>query len=190
MTSTIVKRILLTPIIFTTLAGCGEDVPDSAVATSPIRINEVNPDNEVYQDMVGDTDDWIELYNDSDADVPLENYYISDSSSKRFKDQFVAETVIKAHDVLLVWADGELTQNSYRSPHVSFKLSDTGEGVWLSDPDGYLVDKIEFIKMPVNPTGGQWTSYARYPNGTGDWMWCTESTPDELNGDACQGTLL
>lgn len=179
---------LLLPALLATSIGCGEE---QVVRTStPIRINEVNPDNPVYQDMVGDTDDWIELYNPTGVDFLLEGYYISDSAKYQFKDQFVAETVIPANGVLLVWADAQPKQSSARSPHTTFKLSATGEGVWLSNPDGYVVDKVDFGKMPLNPSGGEWTSLARLPDGIGQFSWCTESTPDELNGSACAGQIL
>ncbi|HEY5961233.1 MAG TPA: lamin tail domain-containing protein [Polyangiaceae bacterium] len=187
--STINSRwALLLPAILLSAIGCGEE---PVVRTStPIRINEVNPANPVYQDMVGDTDDWIELYNPTDAEFQLEGYYISDSAGKRFKDQFVAGTVIPAKGVLLVWADAEPEQSSVRAPHTTFKLSSSGEGVWLSNPDGYVIDRVDFGSMPVNPSGGEWTSLARFPDGTGPFSWCTESSADELNGSKCIGQTL
>jgi hypothetical protein len=175
-------------VLLASLVGCGEE--PVVRRSTPIRINELNPDNPVYQDMVGDTDDWIELYNPTDEEFQLEGSYISDSANKRFKDQFIAGTVIPANGVLLVWADAELTQSSARAPHVSFKLSATGEGVWLSNPDGYVIDSVDFGKMPMDPSGEEWTSLARFPDGAGPFVWCTESTPDELNGSGCGGEIL
>jgi hypothetical protein len=191
----IVMKHAAAPILYPLLVvfalavvGCGEE-PVARNATS-IRINEVNPANGVYQDMVGDTDDWIELYNGTDAEFNLEGYYLSDSVKKRFKDQFVAGTVVPAHGVLLVWADAQTNQSSSRSPHMSFKLSSEGEGVWFSNPEGYLVDSVEFGDMPPNDAGTEWTSLSRLPDGTGAFRWCSMSTPDELNGDACGGQSL
>jgi len=176
------------PVILFALAGCGED--PVVRKSTPIRINEVNPVNPVYQDMTGDTDDWIELYNPTDEEFQLEGYFMSDSANKRFKDQFVAGTVIPAKGVLLVWADAEINQSSARAPHMTFKLSATGEGVWLTNPDGYVVDRVDFGKMPMDPSGREWTSLARFPDGTGPFTWCTESTPDATNGSACAGVTL
>lgn len=170
------------------VVGCGEG-PVVRNAT-PVRINEVNSANSVYQDMVGDTDDWIELYNGTDAEFYLEGYYLSDSINKRFKDQFVPGTVIPAHGVLLVWADAQTNQSSARAPHMSFKLSSDGEGVWFSNPQGYLVDSVEFGDIPSNDAGTEWTSLSRFPDGTGAFRWCSESTPEELNGDTCGGQSL
>ncbi len=180
--------LLWTFVLIVAIAGCGEQPLDRQ--TTPVRINEVNPDNPVYQDLVGDTDDWIELYNSADSDFSLQGYYLSDSVKKRFKDRVVAGTIVPAHGVLLVWADTQTNQSSARSPHMSFKLSSDGEGVWLSNPSGYLVDSIEFGKMPPNDAGTEWTSLARLPDGTGEFHWCSESTPDELNGNTCEGENL
>lgn len=168
--------------------GCGNDPVESH--PTPIRINELNPDNPVYQDMVGDTDDWIELYNSSNDAFSLAGYYLSDSPNRRFKDKFVEGTVVPARGVLLVWADGEVEQSSSRSPHMSFKLSSQGEGVWLSNQEGYVVDYVDFGDVPPNDAGTEWTSLERFPDGTGSFQWCSESTPDELNGSACKGQSL
>ncbi|MGC4088161.1 MAG: lamin tail domain-containing protein [Polyangiaceae bacterium] len=170
------------------LAGCG----DEAVTRegTPIRINEMMSSNKVYQDLVGDTDDWVELYNESGQDFDLGGYFISDSANKRFKDVFQAGVIVPAHGVLLVWADGQPLQSNLRAPHLSFQLSSRGEGVWLSNPEGYVVDSLGYGLTPPNALGTQWTSLARFPDGTGSVHWCSEATPEALNGDRCLGESL
>lgn len=170
------------------LAGCGDEAVGSG--RTPIRINEVMSKNQVYQDLVGDTDDWIELYNDSDQAFDLGGCYISDSPNHRFKAQLEAGVMVPARGVLLVWADGQPLQSSVRSPHLSFQLSSSGEGVWLSNAQGYLVDTISFGLTPPNREGTEWTSLARFPDGSGEVRWCSEATPEHLNGASCAGELL
>jgi hypothetical protein len=170
------------------LAGCGDESPQRE--PTPIRINELTSSNDVYQDLVGDTDDWIELYNASDSDFSLEGYYISDDVDERFKDVFAPDVVVPARGVLLVWADGQPLQSNERAPHLSFQLSSEGEGVWLSNPGGFVVDFVEFTALPLNSTGALWTSLGRFPDGTGRFGWCSTSTPEELNGSECTGESL
>src|SRR5215207_1424097 len=112
------RALSILPLVLV-LAGCGDE-PALAQAT-PIRINELASTNDVYQDLIGDTDDWIELYNDSDEDVSLEGYYVSDEADERFKSVLAAGVVVPARGVLLLWADGEPRQSNARAPHLSFE---------------------------------------------------------------------
>lgn len=165
------------------LAGCGDQ--SSQAARTPIRLNELASSNDVYQDLVGDTDDWIELYNESDADFSLAGYYISDEADERYKAVFAPGVIVPARGVLVVWADGQPQQSNTRAPHLDFQLSSSGEGVWLTNPSGYVVDSVQFGPRPASPVGTLWTSFSRFPDGTGPFGWCAYSTPEELNGTTC-----
>jgi hypothetical protein len=164
---------------------CGTEPPRSPVIA--VRLNELNPSNKVYPDSANETDDWIELCNLNSSDANLGGYFLSDSINTRFEQVLPAQTVVPANGVLLLWADGQLDQGPL---HLNFKLSSGGDGVWLSNPEGYLVDSIEFGAVPLNSAGTQETSLARFPNGTGEFTWCTVSTPDEVNGATCTGQVL
>jgi hypothetical protein len=96
--------------------------------------------------------------------------------------------IVPARGVLLLWADTQPNQSNVRAPHLSFQLSSTGEGVWLSNPSGYVVDSVEFSGLL--PNSGNWTSLARFPDGTGVFTWCSQASPEELNGAACAGEKL
>jgi hypothetical protein len=188
MTKHCIRRTILSLVIGAWILGCGN--APSGITRSPVRINEVNPHNPVYQDLFGETGDWIELYNVSDEDFDLGGCYISDSMKRRFKDQFPSGYIVPAKNVFVMFADGEALKTSAIEPHLSFKLSESHEGIWLSDPTGYLIDSIEFSQEPPNDAGTQWTSLARFPDGTGKFEWCTDGTPEELNGDVCLGEVL
>ena len=198
MTQRCLRLVVLVATVGAMSVGCGNNTVETT--RSPIRINELSPKNGVYQDIFGNAGDWIELYNTSDEDFDLGGYYISDSAKKRFKDQFPAgagdagnaEDVYKvpAKGVLLMFADGQPLESSPIEPHLSFKLSDQGEGIWLSNPAGYLVDWVQFSILPPNSAGTSWTSLARFPDGIGEFQWCTQASPSELNGDHCTGEIL
>jgi hypothetical protein len=177
-----------------------------ATHPTPIRINELNANNPVYQDMTGDTDDWIELYNMSDTALDLGGYFLSDDVDERFTTELPDGTqtpatlpdgaIIPPGGVLLLYADAEPNQTQINVEHqiawihLGFKLSSQGEGVWLSNPDGYLIDSVEYRITPPNQAGTQWTSLARFPDGTGAFRWCSEASPDALNTGTCQGENL
>jgi len=149
-----------------------------------VRINELSSSNHDYQDENGDTDDWIELYNTSDESVDLAGYHVSDSANNRLKAVIADGLTIAGHGVLLLWADEQPAQGSN---HLSLKLSSDGDGACLSDTAGYVLDCIEFSSIPKNDAGSEDTSLARFPDGTGSFKWCSQSSPEELNGERCLG---
>ena len=147
-----------------------------------VRINELSSSNHDFRDSLGNTGDWIELYNLGDTDVNLAGSCISDSANKRFKSVLGNDVVVPARGLLLLWADGQPNEGD---THLTFKLSSSGDGVWLSNSEGYVVDSIEFGSIPTNDAGTEDTSLARFPDGTGKFIWCSKSSPEELNGDHC-----
>lgn len=192
------QRCLQSALLMVTLGmlpiGCGNEPLQRS--RSALRINELAPKNGVYQDLFGNTGPWIELYNLSDTDFDLGGYYISNSAKKRFKFQFPAVDAgdvykVPANGVLLLFADDSPLESSALEPHLSFTLHHKkGNGVWLSNPDGYVVDSVECSWLPPNDAGTSWTSFARFPDGTGEFQWCTAGSPGQLNGDQCTGEVL
>ncbi len=133
--------------------------------TGDLVINEFMADNETtVMDQDGEYDDWIEFYNNGTADISLGGYYLSDDAAEPDKWIF-PDTLIKAGDYLIVWADKDLDQEGL---HADIKLSASGEMVVLSDENMNLVDQISFLQQKPDTTTG------RYPNGTGDF---TEMLP-------------
>ena len=64
--------------------------------------------------------------------------------------------------------------------HLSFKLnSKLGEEVVLYDPDGKLVDQYRWSKAYPD------ISFARVPDGAGDFVDCLTPTCGKLNGTSC-----
>ncbi|MFC1641623.1 lamin tail domain-containing protein [Myxococcota bacterium] len=168
------------------LASCGSHEMSSGMVGltgASVFINEVGARNTVAQDNYEDTPDWIELYNAGKRDVSLAGYYISDNGDNLLKAELSPEAVVPAGGVLVLW--GRVDSAEETDPlHLPFGLSGDGEGVWLSDPQGRLLDHVEF------GAGEQDHSYGRYPDGTGEFRWCAIPTPKEVNGDRCIATEL
>ncbi len=188
--STMVQRTMvtmrlclaLTPMMLT--LACGKE--PTPVSHASVRINELSSSNHNYQDETGDTDDWIELMNLGDTAIDLTGYYIADTANNRLKFEIGSGNTIEPGGLLLLWADGQKEQGSN---HLTFKFSSEGDGACVSNPQGYVLDCIRFSAIPSNDAGED-ASLARFPDGTGAFQWCSQSSPEELNGARCGGTSL
>lgn len=139
-----------------------------------VVINEVVSSNEnLVEDVFGKTSDWIELYNTSASPVNLESYYLSDYEGYLPMWGF-PDVTIAANGYLLVFCSG----NNILDPnelHTNFKLSQSGEKVFLSDADGTVISSVEFGYIPTDQ------SYATYNYQTAKYLICSEPTPGENN---------
>lgn len=122
------------------------DIPVTLAENSAVVINELLASNtRTKVDAQGEFDDWIELRNRSDANVDLSGMYLSDSITNLKKWMFPDGTKIAANGYLVVWADEDGKDSD--GLHANFKLSKSGEGVWLVAPDArrnVVLDSVEF----------------------------------------------
>lgn len=125
-------------------------------------INEFLASNDaIVPDQDGEFDDWVELYNNSDSDIDLEGYFLSDDPDDLTKWPFPDNTVIAANGYLIIWTDDDEEQAGL---HTNFKLSAAAESVILVDAAGEIVDEVSYANQITD------ISYGRYPNGTGDFQ--------------------
>ena len=140
-----------------------------------LRINEVMPANAAScLDGASEADDWLELFNDSDADIELDGITITDDRTTPDKFALDGQTV-PAGGVLLLWADGTVAQGA---DHLPFKLSAAAEEVLLFIGD-VAVDEVTWTGALAD------VSQARFPDGSGDVVQCARSSCGEVNGAAC-----
>lgn len=134
----------------------------SSATSNGVVINELLASNVSGPlDEAGDLEDWIELFNKHTQAIDLSGHYLSDNPSNLSKWQFPAGTIIPAQGYLTLWADDEPAEGPL---HTSFKLSGTtGETLVLSDSALNILDQYAF-----GPVGAD-TSFARVPNGTGNF---------------------
>ena len=141
---------------------------DDQVGT--IVINEImyNPSTEF------DTDDWVELYNNSSNYINLTNWILKDSDdANQFR--FSPNTIMSPHEYLVVCRDPNNFAAAY--PDVSnfqgplgFGFSSAGECIRLYSNTGTLVDQVCYASEYPWPTE---------PNGTGYTL--ALNTPDQDN---------
>jgi hypothetical protein len=128
--------------------------------TNGLVINEVMIANDSTQaDNQGDFDDWVELYNNSNAPISLNGLYLSDNFNNPTKWAF-PDTVIAANGYLIIWADNDTIANEL---HAFFKLNANGEELMIADGNGLVIDSVSFDSIGTDVTWG------RYPNGTGSF---------------------
>lgn len=135
---------------------------DLTVQSGDIVINEFMASNDnTVADQDGEYDDWIEIYNNGTNSIDLSGYSLSDDSTDLFLWTFPAGTMIDADDYLIVWADDDVSQAGL---HANFKLSASGETIYLLDNTGALADQVTFGQQITDST------YGRFPNGTGSFQ--------------------
>ena len=128
-----VQNLVLEPIVI---------AKDSSKFRHHVIINEINfkqPDND-------STGDWIEIYNNSNSDIDIAGWVITDGQYKKgFK---IEHGIIAAHDFrLLSCRKGSIAgqkqlNSSQVIGQVDFNLSKNGELVKLYDNEGLVVDFI------------------------------------------------
>ena len=130
---------------------------------TPVRINEVSAANGIFVNEFFNRNDWVELYNTTDADIDIQGMYLSDNLNKPKKYQIEQaegiSTVIPAHGYLVVWCD---KLDPLSQLHASFKLAAEGGDVLLTAADESWSDRISYTAMKSDETVG------RYPDGSSD----------------------
>lgn len=127
-------------------------------------------------DDYGENEDWIELYNISDETIDLSNLYLSDDVSNPNK-WSLPNVGLAPGEFEIIWADSD---NGQGSLHTNFKLSKEGEflGLFDSKENNYApIDTFTFPSQDENK------SYARLPNGVGDFTQSNYNTPGTNNDE-------
>ncbi len=120
-----------------------QDFISSVAPREGLSINEIltaNVNTKIDPDFK-QFSDWIELYNNSDNNISLDGYYLSDDENNPTKWKFPARN-IESKNYMLIWTDKE---NS--GLHTNFSLSSSGGKVILSDYSGQKIDEIDYKKQ-------------------------------------------
>jgi hypothetical protein len=134
----------------------------SGVTAGDLVINEFMASNDAsVADEGGDFDDWIELYNNTSSPIDLTGYFLSDNPDNLDKYDLPEGTTIIGNGYLIIWADEDGDEQD--GLHANFKLSSGGESVLLMNADTVIIDEVTYGEIETD------ISYARLPNGTGNF---------------------
>ncbi|MCP4107032.1 MAG: hypothetical protein GY749_16090 [Desulfobacteraceae bacterium] len=133
-------------------------------ASATVVINEFMADNtSTVADQDGEYDDWIELYNTGDTEISLDGYYLTDDSED-LTQWALPDVSVQAGEYLIIWADSDEEQGDL---HAGFKLSASGESIFLVDSSLEVADEVDFGEQTSDISTG------RYPDGTGSFTTMT-----------------
>jgi hypothetical protein len=167
-----IHRVLFQILVLTILHLSGMGSRAIGQGAGVIVINEflssnntslVDPDFSQYAD-------WIELHNTTAVSVPLGGLYFTDDLSHPQKWRIPDGITIQANQYFIFWADGK--DNGI---HTNFKLGKGGEAIGLFDPNGSLIDSLNY--------GNQLTdiSYGRDDTDPSNWLYYSQPTPGAAN---------
>ena len=174
------KHIFFAIIIFAFL---------SQSTQAQILINEFMASNEsTLLDNYDEYDDWVELYNNTDEDIDIGGWYITDDLNDPLKHPILNTypylTTVPAQGFLILWLDNDTEQGIQ---HANFKLSASGEAIGLTqiiDDVPIFIDALEFEQQYAD------VSYGRFPDGDLETGYFLEPTPNASNsGNVINGFL-
>ncbi|MBQ5334964.1 MAG: CotH kinase family protein [Oscillospiraceae bacterium] len=123
----------------------------------------------------GSSPDWIELYNAGSTAADLSGIGVSDGDKNRFKFTFPAGSRLSAGDYCIIFCDD--TDVTSGELHAAFKISASGETVYLTAADGTELDKVTLPELDADVT------YGRTADGGSDYS-LLNPTPGRTNGAA------
>lgn len=127
-----------------------------------IVINEVCCNNYLaYENAIGKYDGYIELYNCSNQEVQLDEYYLVNSADKE-KYSYLEGLSIGAYDYIVLSADGQTYDQNICNVPFEFDY-DVATVLCLKNKNGDVVDKVELPKMDYDMV------YCRSTDGNEKW---------------------
>jgi len=145
------------------------------LVSGPLYINEFSASNSsIKMDEFGEYDDWVEIYNASDEQVWLADYFLSDNMGSPGKYRF-PEQYIQSGAFYLVWLDGQKEQGVN---HANFKISKEGEELRLSERPSTGFQLVDSIVFGLQETD---ISLGRQVDGGSAWIFFPSPTPNYSN---------
>lgn len=160
------------------LSGCGSVGPR---VPPLLYINEFMASNNSGSGIVdnfGESEDWVELYNDELVSLDLSGMCLTDNLANPTKWRFPAGTSIAAKGFLVVWADNTEAQSAPGIPHASWALSAGGEEIGIFDNDANANQPIHGFSYGAQTAN---VSSGLLPDGTGSPAPLAVPTPGSSN---------
>jgi hypothetical protein len=112
--------------------------------TSAVVINEINYNS----DLRSDSEDWVEIYNNSDSDISLAGWKLKDSDDAHIF-EFGPQSVLKKDSYLVVCYDTSAFKTIFDNVDnyvgdLNFRLGNGGDIVRIFDNSDLLVDYVQY----------------------------------------------
>ena len=128
-------------------------------------------------DSLGNYNDFIELYNNSNQDIKLNNIYLTDNLNELTKYK-LPNITIKKDNYLLIYL-GDISNIIDNQITANFKLSDKDKHIIISNGKK-IIDELELINLPDNIS---------YGKKDGNWYYFTKPTPGTINNTKAHSSL-
>jgi|GEM_PF-6503931 len=136
-----------------------------------VLINEVLTSNDFTNaDEDGQSQDWVELYNPTNAAVNVGGWYLSDSNGNRTKWQIPSGVTIGSGQFLFIWASSKNRINPANPLHTSYNISSSPEPIFLSRTVSGSLVTVDFFVPGSTPNYAAQrpdVSFGRFPTATG-----------------------
>ncbi|HQG47733.1 MAG TPA: lamin tail domain-containing protein, partial [Sedimentisphaerales bacterium] len=110
----------------------------SAEAAGPIITEFAASNDNGLTDFQGDSSDWIELHNPTEAVMSLEGWYLTDDLGDLTKWE-IPEVSLGSGGYLIIFASGKNLRDPRGELHTNFSLQAEGESLALVEPDGQTI---------------------------------------------------
>jgi len=119
-----------------------------------VAINEICTNNEsTIKDIYDKYSPWVELYNNGPDKVDLSGYGLSNENYIPLKWTFPKNTIIKSKQYLIVFlSDRKFDEDEL---HTNFGINPKGDFLFLSDPNGELIEKVEIPELKEDISYGR-----------------------------------
>ena len=155
--------------------GSGDCLPPPVVSGLKVKINEIMPQNtSMLEDEKGQFVPWIEIYNNSDAEVNLGGISLSNDllDPNKWKIPCIPEARVAPRGFLIIFADGDSTNE--KDLHANFILAAQGS-VQLIINKGSDLFVFDASKLETDESAG------RYKDGAPGVSKLVEPTPGTPN---------
>ena len=119
-----------------------------------VVINEICTNNEsTIKDIYDKYSPWVELYNNGPDKVDLSGYGLSNENYIPLKWTFPKNIIIKSKQYLIVFlSDRKFDEDEL---HTNFGINPKGDFLFLSDPNGELIEKVEIPELKEDISYGR-----------------------------------
>lgn len=151
-------------------------------ASAKLCINELMQSNISCLYAEGDfPDSWVEIYNDSDANLRLTGYYLGTTPEVSEAFRLTGLVRIPKNGYTVIYCD----KQGEKSGHTDFRI-DSGKGsLYLFSPEGEIIDHVSFPKQPAPNV-----AYGRVSDMSPNWGYQLNPTPRAANAGGVTDRIL